>query len=149
LSATGLLPNIELARQAGISVNKGIAVDHYLATNVADVYALGDCIEIDGMLMPYVLPLMNAARALAKTLAGEKTKVSYPAMPVVIKTPAYPIVVSPPKADAAGDWQVEIDSSGARALFRGDKGNLEGFILTDKKLGEKQELTKKLPAVLD
>lgn len=149
LSATGLLPNIEIASQAGISINKGIIVDHYLATNLTDVYALGDCIEIDGMLMPYVLPLMNAARALAKTLTGSKTKVRYPAMPVVVKTPAYPIVVSPPKANAVGEWQLEIELSGARALFRDNTGKLLGFILTDKKLSEKQELSKQLPAVLE
>src|SRR5690554_3074732 len=41
-----------------------------------DVYALGDCAEVDGQVLLYVLPLMACARALAKTLTGERTEVS-------------------------------------------------------------------------
>ena len=149
VSATGLMPNTELAANAGVMVNKGILVDRFLETNVDGVYAIGDCIEIHGMVLPYVLPIMNCARALAKTLSGNKTQVTYPAMPVVVKTPAYPIVVAPPDDKAAGKWHLEIDSSGAKALYLNDQQNLEGFILTDKKVSEKQELTKRLPMVLE
>jgi len=149
LSATGLLPNLELPRQAGIKVNRGILVDRMLETSVPGIFALGDCIELNELLLPFVLPIMHCARALAKTLTGENTPVHYPAMPIVIKTPLYPIVVSPPAVTAQGNWQTEIDSTGARALFTTGEDKLEGFVLTDQKIGEKQSLTKELPAVLE
>lgn len=148
LSATGLLPNTELASKAGIAVEKGIVVDRYLETNIEGIYALGDCIEINGMLLPFVLPIMNCARALGKTLTGTKTRVAYPAMPVVVKTPAYPIVVSPPMTGVSGKWELEVDGSSAKAVFKGADDKLEGFILTESKIAEKQELTKLLPVVL-
>jgi rubredoxin-NAD+ reductase len=44
----------------------------------------------------YVMPLMSCARALAQTLAGNPTAVSYGPMPITVKTPVCPLVVSPP-----------------------------------------------------
>jgi len=96
LSAIGLRPRTELARAAGLAVNRGIAVDKFLRASDAGIHALGDCAEVEGAVLPFVLPIMNAARALAPTLAGAETALRYPAMPVVVKTPALPTVVCPP-----------------------------------------------------
>ncbi|HSD60177.1 MAG TPA: FAD-dependent oxidoreductase, partial [Burkholderiales bacterium] len=106
VSAVGLAPRTGLAQAAGIAVRRGIVANRCLATSAADVYALGDCAEVEGLWLPYVMPIMNAARALAKTLAGSPTPVSYPAMPVVVKTPALPTVVAPPRLGAAGRWRI-------------------------------------------
>jgi rubredoxin-NAD+ reductase len=95
------------------------------------------------------MPIMHAARALAKTLSGKPTELRYPAMPVVVKTPAHPAVVSPPAAGSAGTWQVERDAQGVRALFLGTSGETLGFVLTGKRIVEKAALTKELPALLD
>lgn len=149
ISATGLLPDVTLAKQANLDVNRGVIVNQYLETSVEGIYALGDCIEINSMVLAYVLPIMNCARALAKTLTGDKTRVSYPAMPVVVKTPAYPMVISLPSADSQGQWQLESDASGIKAVFIGTDQQLKGFILTDQKLSEKQSLTKQLPAIFE
>lgn len=70
LSAIGLKPRTQLAADAGVAINRGIVVDRHLATSVPHVYAVGDCAEVAGHLLPYVLPLMGQARALAATLAG-------------------------------------------------------------------------------
>ncbi len=94
LSAVGLKPRTALAAAAGIKVNRGIVADRHLATSATDVYTLGDCAEIEGMVMPYVMPIMHASRALAQTLAGKPTAVSFPAMPVMVKTPACPTIVA-------------------------------------------------------
>lgn len=150
LSAAGLRPNTELAEAAGLKVNRGIAVDRRLATSAPDIYALGDCAEVGGLWLPYVMPIMNAARALAKTLAGEPADLVYPPMPVVVKTPDFPLVISPPpKAAGDGHWQIERDDDGMRALFVDADERLLGFILTEAKLKEKQSLAKQLPNVLD
>ncbi|RYZ86996.1 MAG: FAD-dependent oxidoreductase, partial [Moraxellaceae bacterium] len=104
LSAIGLRPNLELAEAANIQTSRGISVDTLLQTNQPDIYALGDCAEVDGHLLPYVMPLMQQARALAKTLTGTPTAVHYPAMPVAVKTPAAPLTVLPAPVDAAVTW---------------------------------------------
>ena len=41
--AVGVRPNVELAQQAGVDVNRGILTDVHCATSAADVYAAGDC----------------------------------------------------------------------------------------------------------
>ncbi|OQX33483.1 MAG: FAD-dependent oxidoreductase, partial [Candidatus Sedimenticola endophacoides] len=48
LSAVGLRPDTELARAAGLEVNRGIVVDRYLRAGDGDIYALGDCAEVEG-----------------------------------------------------------------------------------------------------
>jgi rubredoxin-NAD+ reductase len=147
LSAVGLRPRTALAKAAGITVNRGIVVDHYLATSAPDVYALGDCAEVEGLCLPYVMPIMHAARALAKTLAGTRTAVSYPAMPVIVKTPAVPAVVSPPAAGAEGQWRIDA-GKGVEARFEGPDGALLGFALVGAATAARQALAAKLPPVL-
>jgi len=109
---------------------------------------MGDCAEVAGHVLVYVAPLMAAARALAATLAGEATDVSYPAMPVAIKTPACPVVVSPPAKDAEGEWHFEGDAPDIKALFRSGAGDLLGFALTGQAVKERMTLTKELPDIL-
>ncbi|WP_250469609.1 FAD-dependent oxidoreductase [Caballeronia sp. GAFFF2] len=103
LSAIGLAPRTQLAEQAGIAIEGGIRTDAYCRTSAADIYALGDCAAIEGKVQPYVLPIMHAARALARTLAGEATRVAFPIMPVTVKAPASPTVVVLP--DETGTWR--------------------------------------------
>jgi rubredoxin-NAD+ reductase len=94
------------------------------------------------------MPIMHSARALAATLAGKPTDVSYPAMPVLVKTPACPTVVSPPPAGVAGRWEVTADSESVRALFKSGDGKLLGFALNGKATAERAILTQQLPPVL-
>jgi rubredoxin-NAD+ reductase len=148
LSAIGLKPRTTLAQAAGLAVNRGIIVNRRLETSADGIYALGDCAEVSGLVLPYVMPLMNAARALAATLAGKPTDVSYPAMPVLVKTPACPTVVSPPAADAKGAWEVTADADGVKALFKAADGKLLGFALNGKATAERAALTPQLPPVL-
>jgi rubredoxin-NAD+ reductase len=148
LSAVGLRPRTALAETQGVRVERGILVDRYLQASAEDVYALGDCAEIEGLVLPFVMPLMNAARALAATLAGEPTKVVYPAMPVYVKTPDYPVVVCPPLPGIRGRWQEEIVGNGVRGLYFDDQDALRGFALTGETVGEKNALVKDIPAWL-
>jgi rubredoxin-NAD+ reductase len=148
LSAVGLRPRTALAAAAGLRVNRGIVTGRRLDTSDPGVFALGDCAEVEGLVLPYVMPIMHAARALARTLAGEPTAVTYPAMPVVVKTPAWPTVVSPPPQGANGEWQSEVNGSGVRALFRGEDGRILGFALSGDRTSEKQALARELPPVL-
>ena len=148
LSAIGLRPRVDLARDASLTINRGIVTNALLQTSAADVYALGDCAEVAGFNLPFVMPIMQAARALAKTLHGTATPVNYPAMPVVVKTPACPTVVCPPPAGVEGQWQESVAADGVRALFRDTAGALRGFALVGAATRDKQALTKVIPPLL-
>lgn len=151
LSAIGLRPRTGLAQAAGLEVARGIVTNRLLQTSNANIYALGDCAEVEGKVLMYVLPLMAAARALAKTLAGTPTPVSYPAMPVQIKTPVCPVVVSPVAPQTAGAWQIEADGQNVKACFTSESGQLLGFALTGSfasNMQVKSELARALPPIL-
>ena len=149
LSAIGLRPRTTLAKAAGITCQRGIVTDQFLQTNIADIYAMGDCAEISGLLLPFVLPIMHQAYALARTLTGTVTALHYPAMPVVVKTPACPTVVCPPAAGTIGDWECHNTSDGLQANFRNISGELLGFALLGSATTQSQTLAAQIPATLN
>jgi rubredoxin-NAD+ reductase len=146
LSAIGLRPRIQLAQTAGIAVGRGIQTNQLLKTDAPNVYAMGDCAEVEGLNLPYVQPLMVQARALAATLTGTPTPVIYPPMPVMVKTPAHPVAVLPPKIGASGGWKVECTDTGVCALHVGADGGLQGFALTGSETGRRAAFMKELAA---
>ncbi|MFT7128344.1 MAG: rubredoxin-NAD+ reductase [Gammaproteobacteria bacterium] len=146
--AVGVRSRTALAAAAGIKVNKGIVANRLLETSAKNVYTLGDCAEVAGFNLVYVAPLMAAARALGKTLSGTPTEVSYGVMPVTIKTPACPVVVSPVPQGADGDWSVDVDGNNVVAEFRDSKGDLIGFALTGEGAKQKVRLQKELPPLM-
>ena len=148
VSAIGLRPRIDLAAAAGLVVNRGVVVDRELKTSHANIYALGDCAEVDGLNLLYVMPLMSCARALAQTLAGKPTAVSYGPMPITVKTPVCPLVVSPPPRGAEGVWTAEGQGADIKVLCRNADGQLLGYALTGAAVMEKLALNKELPALL-
>ena len=148
LSAIGLRPRTALAHAAGIEVNRGIVTNRALATSAPHVFAVGDCAEVAGHNLPYVMPLMQQARALAATLAGTPTPVVYPAMPVMVKTPACPTVVCPPPMAAAGEWQVSHTEDSCDARFVGPDGTLLGFALLGTATAQKQTLAAQVKGLL-
>lgn len=148
VSAIGLRPRTELAAAAGLQVNRGVVVDRELRTSHQNIFALGDCAEVDGINLLYVMPLMTCARALAKTLAGNPTAVSYGPMPVTVKTPACPLVVSPPPPGREGNWQVGGQGSDLKVLCHGADGQLLGYALTGEAVMEKLALNRQLPPLM-
>ena len=148
ISAVGVRPRIDLAKASGITTNRGIVTNRLLETSAPNVYAMGDCAEVDGHVLVYVAPLMAAAKALGKTLAGESTDVTYPAMPVTIKTPACPVVVAPVAPGTEGEWTIAVDGNNVKAEFRDAGGKLLGFALTGEATKEKMALQKELPAIM-
>ncbi|WP_180113046.1 NAD(P)/FAD-dependent oxidoreductase [Acinetobacter sp. YH12073] len=149
LSAIGLQPEINLAKQAGIHTSRGVLTNKGLETNLADIYAVGDCAEVNGTLLPYVMPIMQQARALAKTLNGEHTAVHYPAMPVAVKTPAAPLTVLPAPIDVETQWETEELEDGMIARAIDQDGVLRGFVLLGATAGKQRlTLTKQVPDLI-
>ena len=148
LSAIGLKPRTDLAVAAGIQINRGIVVDRYLQSSIQNIYALGDCAEVAGRVLPFILPISHAGRALAATIAGNPTLLCYPAMPVMVKTPACPAVISPPDPVAEGEWKIKTVENGMKALYQDEAGNLHGFALLGTATNERNALVALLPPVL-
>lgn len=148
LSAVGLKPRLELAKAAGITTGSGITVNRQLETSAKNVFAIGDCAEVDGLVLPYVMPIMQAARALAPNLLGQEVTLTYPAMPVMVKTPALPTIVSPPAKGAVGDWKINSIEGGLEARFESNDGKLLGFALLGSATAQRGALTKELPPIL-
>jgi len=144
LSAVGLKARTDLAKQAGLSVGRGIRVNRQLQTSEEHIYALGDCAEVAGLHLLYVLPLMNCARSLAKTLTGQESTIQYPVMPIIIKTPSLPIVTCPPEDPAKGQWHIDGQSPHLKALFKDANEALLGYALTGNYVAEKFKLNMQL-----
>ena len=149
LSAVGLRPRTDLAKTAGLTIGRGIVVNSLGQTSNPHIYSLGDCAEYLGkFVLPYIMPVMQAARAMAQTLSGKPTEIKFPAMPVSIKTPDCPAVVNPPLPEHDGEWEITADENGVKALFKGKDGALLGMALLGEASKERQALTPQLPAMI-
>lgn len=150
LSAVGLRPDLRLAQSAQLKTARGIVVDSYGRTSVPDVYALGDCAEYtaaaDGAtcILPYIAPLMTAARAIARTLADQPTPIDLKPAPVIVKTPSFPLALLPAPAPATGIWR-EIENDG-RTICRyyDGTGVMTGFGVAPQEASVRQGLLTEL-----
>jgi rubredoxin-NAD+ reductase len=142
LSAIGLRADLTLAQAAGLACERGIVVDDQLQTSAAKVHALGDAVQYaSGRTLPYVMPIMHAAKALAASLAGQPTPVQFPLMPVAIKTPALPLVVAPAAPGMAGQWA---QSEPGVWLFTDTDHAVKGFALSGPQTSRRAELAKQV-----
>lgn len=78
LVAAGVTPVSELAREAGLTCHRGIAVNGLLQTSRPDVYALGECCEVADQVFGLVEPVYRQAAVLARVLCAQKTEVFIP-----------------------------------------------------------------------
>ena len=70
--AAGIRPNVELGRRAGLAVNRGIVVNDHMETSNPDVFAVGECVEHNGVCYGLVAPLIEQAKVAAATMTGHK-----------------------------------------------------------------------------
>ena len=70
--AAGIRPNVELGRRAGLTVNRGIVVNDHMETSSPDIFAVGECVEHDGVCYGLVAPLIEQAKVLAATMTGNR-----------------------------------------------------------------------------
>jgi rubredoxin-NAD+ reductase len=148
LSAIGLRPRTSLLRDTRIHTGHGIKVDTHLRTSDRDVFALGDCAEVQGIWLPYIGPIAPAARVIASNLNGGSATVRYPAMPVIVKTPDCPTVVCLPPPGLEGQWRTESSDQGVQSLFQDVGGAVHGFALNGSHVVRAPELRETLPMLL-
>ena len=76
--AIGVKPDTRFVKEAGIAVNErgAVVVDSHLRTNIADIYAVGDAIEVTDfvsgkkVMVPLAGPANRQARIVADNIAG-------------------------------------------------------------------------------
>jgi rubredoxin-NAD+ reductase len=144
LSAIGLKADLTLAQQAGLVCDRGIVVNRSLQTSVPNIYALGDSAQYasaGNRTLPFVMPIMSAAKALAAALAGKPMELVFPPMPVAVKTPALPIIVSPPEPGSLGEWR---SSEEGVWRFMALAGAIQGFALTGRQTTRRAELARSM-----
>lgn len=117
--AAGIRPNIALAKDAGIAVNRGIVVNDVMQTASPDIYALGECAEHHGTCYGLVEPAYEQARVLAGHLAGRPASYQGSVVSTNLK-------VSGVSVFSAGD-------------FMGGEGS-ESLVLTDRRRGTYKKL---------
>lgn len=144
LSAAGIRPNLSLAKTANLKTNIGICVNSYLQTSNNDIYALGDCSEVNGEMKMYVAPIMQNARILAEFLTGKSPVTQNQMMPVAIKTTLCPIVVVPPDKDIQGKYSIIADGINIQALFYDADNHLRGFALSGSCVKNKAQLIQQM-----
>lgn len=124
--AAGIRPNIALAKDAGVPVNRGIVVDDQLRTGHGDVFALGECAEHRGTCYGLVEPAYEQARVLADHLAGRDALYSGSVVSTNLK-------VSGVSVFSAGDF---LGESGADTLVFNDerRGTYKKLVVADGRL---------------
>ncbi|NIZ63383.1 nitrite reductase large subunit [Sedimentitalea sp. CY04] len=83
--AAGIRPEVRLANDAGLHVERGIVVDDTLLTSDPDVFAVGECVEHDRTVYGLVAPLFDMAKVLAQTLIGQPAGFVAPAVSTKLK----------------------------------------------------------------
>ena len=153
ISALGLRPRLELANSIGLKTNKGIICNTQLQTSEANIYALGDCVEVEGLVLPYILPIMEGARVLAQVLTGKEAALKYPCMPVAVKTSSFPMVVCPPldaqHPELTVKEEIITDEEPAVRTFYYRGEQLVGFCLAGAATKERQALATQTLGYLD
>ena len=143
--AIGLLPNLALAREAGLQTRHGIVVDDHLATSDPAIFALGDCAEIQGRLWPYLQPAQLAAMTLAKNLTGAQERLRLPPMLIKVKTPDLPLHLAGEATDPDLHWAIEAGRDGLVACGRDDQQQLRAFVVSEGRMKQAFLLLKQLP----
>ena len=124
--AAGIRPNTQLAKDAGIAVNRGIVVDDQLQTSIPNIFALGECAEHRGICYGLVEPAYEQGRVLARHLAARDA--AYPGSVVATN-----LKVSGVSVFSAGEF---MGADGSEAILLSDvrRGTYKKLVIADGRL---------------
>ncbi|MBL4767360.1 MAG: NAD(P)/FAD-dependent oxidoreductase [Rhodobacteraceae bacterium] len=83
--AAGIRPEVRLANDAGLHVERGIVVDDTMLTSDPDILSVGECVEHHSVVYGLVAPLYDMAKVMARTLTDEVAKFVAPAVSTKLK----------------------------------------------------------------
>jgi nitrite reductase (NADH) large subunit len=70
--AAGIRPNVTLGQKAGLEIKRGIVVNDYMETSHPNIFAVGECVQHNGICYGLVAPLIEQGKVLAATITGNK-----------------------------------------------------------------------------
>jgi nitrite reductase (NADH) large subunit len=129
--ATGIRPNVDLARSADLEIDRGIVVDDHLLTSKAGIHAIGECAEHRGVCYGLVEPAYEQARVLAAHLAGENAAYAGSVLATNLKVSGVNVFSAGDFIGAPGTEQIVLSDDGLgsyRKLVIAD-GRLVGAVL--------------------
>ncbi|MBR0714302.1 NAD(P)/FAD-dependent oxidoreductase [Bradyrhizobium liaoningense] len=124
--AAGIRPNVTLAQEAGLAVNRGIVVNDVMQTSSPDIFAIGECAEHRGICYGLVEPAYEQGRVLARHLAGRPAAYQGSVVATNLK-------VSGVSVFSAGDF---IGGEGSESLVLSDirRGTYKKLVIADGRL---------------
>jgi nitrite reductase (NADH) large subunit len=124
--AAGIRPNIALAKEAGLAVNRGVVIDDHLQTSAENIFALGECAEHRGIAYGLVEPAYEQANVLARHLSGRDAAYQGSVVATNLK-------VSGVSVFSAGDF---LGSNGSESILLSDvgRGTYKKLVIADGRL---------------
>ena len=131
IAAMGLQPETSVASAAGLDIGRGIKVNQQLQTSDSDIFAIGDCAEIGGKVLPFLQPILVSAMTLAKNLLGGAHCLKLPAMLVKVKTPDLPLYFAGETQRHDLNWEINLTSQGIIARATDRQHQLRAFVVSE------------------
>ncbi len=144
IASIGLKPDTTIAAQAGLWVDRGIEVDERMCTSDSHIFAVGDCAQIQGKLLPFLQPIQLSAMALARNVLGGNENVKFPAMLVKVKTPEMPLHLAGETNRKDLQWQISLESQGLVARGLDMDGQLRAFVVSEDQMKQAFVLLRQL-----
>lgn len=144
VAAVGLRPETALARHAGVAIQRGVVVNRQLQTSHPAIYALGDCAEIDGKVLPFLQPIMLSAMCLSKNLLGQSGELRLPPMLVKVKTPDLPLHLAGETQRDDLTWNIVAAKDGLVAKGINTDNQLRAFVVSEDHMKDAFALLKQL-----
>lgn len=144
VAAVGLRPETALAHHAGVEIQRGVVVNRQLQTSHPAIYALGDCAEIDGKVLPFLQPIMLSAMCLSKNLLGQSGELRLPPMLVKVKTPDLPLHLAGETQRDDLTWNIVAAKDGLVAKGIDADNQLRAFVVSEDRMKDAFALLKQL-----
>ncbi len=133
--SAGIRPNVQLAKDAGLTVERGIVVnDHLVSVDDADIFSVGECTQHNGMVYGLVAPLWEQTAVLADRLTGRKAAAAYKGSKISTKLKVMGLELAVMGAKEARDEndEVVVYAEPSRGIYKKlvvRNGQLAGAIL--------------------
>ena len=144
VAAAGLRPETALARHAGLQTHRGVVVNSQLQTRHPAIYALGDCAEINGMVLPFLQPILLSAMCLSKNLLAQQGELKLPPMLVKVKTPDLPLHLAGDTRREDLTWHIVAAKDGLVAKGVDAENQLRAFVVSEDRMKDAFALLKQL-----
>jgi nitrite reductase (NADH) large subunit len=131
LVTTGIVPNVELAKAAGLDVAVGVTVDDGMRTSDPDIFAVGDVAQRNGRPHGLWPASVEQAQVAAANMAGEEVVFTHSTPPARLKVPGIDLL-SIGAVDATGESRTVVVSAYGTRNYRKlilEHGRLTGAII--------------------